>query len=633
MTENFRNNQQNSAQKSPKRFNSLHEFKMLEEFPETKSMAIIDSSGDIIFVNHSFANIFGLSENQNIVLINSDPNLFSLIQGLEKSRYSSFHSELFLNPDGGSLPSFFTVEVERIYIADSEYFVFILSSQDSTRNIEDKINNLHNALEFGNVPVITTDAAGRIKYSTKSFEEILGRNIEYLYNQPLTDIIAPLLSRNDLADASEAIDSRNTCLKVISGLNSDGKLVYRELKITPVRAGYSEASEFIVTANDITDYILRNRVIKRSEERQKSIINNISDLLLIVRQQNRTAVFENANDNFYSTFLLKRDEVTEKPIADILPGRFYSILTNLFESLQISGNTYKEFRYREMNTERDYLGSVTFTDDNFEDQRIFIVCLKDITEQLLNEDRLRRAYEKETHINKLKSSFLANMSHEIRTPLNAIVGYSELIEDDVRSGDISTTAELFPFLKDGFNRLLALMDNILEVSLIQSGETEFEIELTDASSVLLQVCGNFANFAQQKSIKFAAEAGTAIFIEADKSKLEKILSMLVDNAIKYNEYGGSVRLSCSTENGFVKIAVSDTGRGIKQENLNRMLEPFSQEDEGHKRKYEGAGLGLTIAYNLTRLMGGEFIVNSIPDKGTAISLIFPESGRRHPQVV
>ncbi|MDP4172819.1 MAG: PAS domain-containing sensor histidine kinase [Bacteroidota bacterium] len=610
---------------NPKRFNSIKDFKSLEEFPDTKSMAIADCSGNIIYANHSFELSFHLKEGDNFGTFESEPNINSLIEGLSLSKYSSFHCDLFyFRNTSGASPNFY-VEVERILVNESDFFVFIFSSLEERQKLESKINTLHNALEFGNVPVIITDSDGRITYSTKSFEKILNTTIEFLYSRNIIDVLSNILDHPDLEDLRVKIAGYEKCTKVVSDINDDGSLSYIELTINPVKRDdvAAEAMNFIITANDITNYVQKNRIIKRSEERQKSIINNISDLLLIVRSEKGNLYFENANDNFYEVFSLKREKAMEKNIEDIFDKHFHLILTQAINNLTKFKNAYQEFRYKNYIIDREYLGSITFTDDHYEEQRIFIISLKDITEQLINDEKLRKAYQKETHVNKLKSSFLANMSHEIRTPLNAIVGYSELIEDDVKSGSIDSAIEFFPYLKEGFNRLLSLVDNILEVSLIQSGETELDIVSTNVASVLKAVYRNMMHFALDKTMIFDIDIeDEELSIKADRIKLEKIVNVLVDNAIKYTDRNGKVKLKCYYDET-AKITISDTGKGIAQENLTRMFEPFAQEDEGHTRKYEGAGLGLTIAYNLTKLMGGELIVDSIINEGTIITLSFP----------
>ncbi|MGE5680002.1 MAG: PAS domain-containing sensor histidine kinase [Bacillota bacterium] len=623
MVSNSFNNKIQYSEKAPKRFESIEDFKSLEAFPDTKSMVIADSLGNIVYSNHTFEASFGLNEGNNFNALESEPDINSLIEGLAGSRYSSFHCELVYTGVDNSSCSNYYVDIERILVGEGEYFVFIFSSLEERQKLENKINTLHNALEFGNVPVIITDHEGKITYSTKSFERILNTSIEFLYNRYITDILSNLLDEPELEEVRLRIANFEKCTKVVSDINEDGNLWYFELTINPVKKDESDLFNFIVTANDITNYVQKNRIIKRSEERQRSIINNISDLLLIVRSGNEKLYFENANDNFYEVFGIKREKVLEKEIEEVFDEHFLLILKQAIKNLVKLKNTYQEFRYKNYILDREYLGSITFTEDHYEEQRIFIVSLKDITEQLLNEEKLRKAYQKETHVNKLKSSFLANMSHEIRTPLNAIVGYSELIEDDVKSGSVDSAMELFPYLKEGFNRLLSLVDNILEVSLIQSGETEFDIVATNVGEVLKSVYRNMMHFALDKTMLFDIEMeNEELSIKADRSKLEKIVTVLVDNAIKYTDQNGKIRLK-SFYDGAAKITISDTGKGIAQENIARIFEPFAQEDEGHTRKYEGAGLGLTIAYNLTKLMGGEIVVDSVINLGTTITLIFP----------
>lgn len=608
----------------PKRFESLDDFKLLEEFPDTKSLVIVNIAGEIVYSNHSFEKTFQLKEHNNIFDIESEPRIFHLVQGLAGSHYSSCHLEIFFQGGKSEVPMNFLAEIERIFLQDQELFAIVLSSLEDKYRLENKINSLHNALEFGNVPVIITDGMGRVTFSTRSFEEILGTNIELLYNKPIQNALEQFLDAPALEEVKNKIAMRQKCTRIISGLHSDGTLWYNEITITPVQKDEPAPVSFIVTANDITNYILKNRIAKRSEERQKLIINNISDLLLIVRNEKESLFFENANDNFYETFSIKRERALEKKIEEVFDEHFLMVLTQAVTTLLRIKSGFHEFRYKNYVLEREYLGSITFTEDLYESQRIFIISLKDITEQLLNEERLRKAYQKETHINKLKSSFLANMSHEIRTPLNAIVGYSELIEDDVNAGNIASAAELFPYLKEGYARLLKLVDNILEVSLIQSGETEFEIGRTRISEILRAVYQSMMNAAVEKTLAFDLDIEDEnLSINADSKKLEKIIAALVDNAIKYTEARGRVRLSSRMEGSYAKVVISDTGIGIKKESLARLFEAFTQEDEGHKRQFEGAGLGLTIAYNLTKMMGGELSVDSIINEGTTITLTFP----------
>lgn len=614
------NDSPNSINQYYKKFESLSQFKELEEFPETKSLVIVTASCQIIYANSSFQKSFELREDENFLKLETEPDLLSVIENFSSSKFSSFHFELFIPLRTNSFVYY--VEIERILIDTSEYFLLVLTNQDEKAKIENKINSLHNALEYGNIPVLMTDSEGRINYSTRSFEKILKTSIEHLFNKSIFSELSRFLDPDEMESLRNNLKNGEKSVKIISDINSDGTLWFKELIINPVYKDDINSLSFIITANDITDYVLRNRIIRKSEEKQKSIINNISDLLLIIRKEKDSLIFENANDNFYETFSIDRSLAGDTQLQNVVENHFYHILSGALDWESAGDPEVREFRYKNHISGRQYIGHITYTIDHYENQRIYIISLRDITEQLITEEQLRIAYERETHINKLKSSFLANMSHEIRTPLNAIVGYSELIEDDVRSGNNDSALELFSYLKEGYNRLVGLVDNIIEVTLIQSGEAEIDFNRTDAAEVIKNVYDKMRNFAEEKGILIYKEIIGPAYIQADKKKLSKIISELLDNAIKYNEHGGSVWISSRLFDNQIVITIKDTGKGIKEEQLNRMFEPFTQEDEGHKREYEGAGLGLTIAYNLTKLMNGTFEVQSSKNKGTLISLTF-----------
>ena len=217
------------------------------------------------------------------------------------------------------------------------------------------------------------------------------------------------------------------------------------------------------------------------------------------------------------------------------------------------------------------------------------------------------------------------MSHEIRTPLNAIVGYSDLLEDDLKTYNYESLPEIAQLLKEGVNRLLSLVDNIVEVSILESGSYDFDIAIYNANSIVKSVYQDQFVKAVSKGVSLEIHLDeNASYLEIDEVKFRKAMGMLVDNAIKYNKPNGIVRLKTISSGTKVSILIEDTGIGIDESKLEKVLEPFSQEeDEGYKRKYEGAGLGLTIAYKLTRLLKGEFLIKSNPDEGTTITLEFP----------
>ncbi len=608
-----------------KEFVSLSEFKQLIELPETKALALVDLNGVIRYCNKSFSTYFSLKENDSFENLESEPNIESLIKNILQSKYSSFHFDLFIFQTETIPFSSYIVDLDRIYVDRTELFLLVFTSLEERKDLEDKINSLHNALDYGDVAVIITDDEGLINYVSKAFEKILNKGIESLYNKPIVNELSQFLDTEDQNEFLKALKNRSECIKIISSKENNNEGWFKELKFYPVRRSESENLKFILTANDITNYILKNRVIQKSDQQQKTIINNISDPLVILKHEDDKFLFENANESFLETCNLDKELSLGKEIEFLFPEDFYLTIINQLQDFSEEANSQNRIYYSNKDIERDYQIKISSIIDDFEKSKLFIISLNDITEQLQNERVLRDAYLKEMKLNKLKTTFLANMSHEIRTPLNAIVGYADLLEDDIMSKDFENVPEMTSFLRDGVNRLLNLVDNILEVAKLESGENDLDIEAVNVNSIIKIYFENFAIRLDERNINVDYRLDSANpQINVDESKFRKIMIELIDNAIKYNKSNGKILISTSTNNKDVVIEIIDTGIGIRNEKLHQIIEPFLQDtDEGYKRKYEGAGLGLTIANKLTELLNGKLELTSAENIGTKVTLTFP----------
>lgn len=607
------------------KYRSVQDFKALEELPDTKPFAVINREMKIVFCNKAFTRQFKISEGQPLSQVHTEPDLQNFLQGIVSSNYRSLSFEMFILSENLENSEGFYVDLERILLEENEYFIIVTTTVEERRIIENRINNLHNALEYGDVPVIITDEKGIINYSTKSFETALNVDIENIYKRYLPDLFKNYLAENEYTELSNCIENRKEWIKIISDITEEGELWFKELKLTPIKKSGPEPSNFILTAHDITNYIQKNRIIRKSEQRQKSIINNISDLLLIVRKEEDNLFFESANDNFYSIFKVPSQCNSSTLLEDAIEKDFFGVLKNMIEKINDVPEAFIKFRYPNNVTKQEYICKITYTDDPFEKVRLFIINLTDITEQLLNEKRLKEAFKKEAQVNQLKSTFLANMSHEIRTPLNAIVGYSDLLEDDLKTYNYESLPEISSLLKEGVNRLLSLVDNIVEVSILESGSYNFDMAIFNVNSIIKSIYQEYFIKALSKNISLEIDLDEKdSYFEGDENKFRKIIGMLIDNAIKYNKEKGLATIRTIYSDSHFRIEIEDTGIGIDKDKIEKVLEPFmQQEDEGYKRKYEGAGLGLTIAYRLTKLLKGEFLIESVVNKGTKVILIFP----------
>ncbi len=593
----------------------------LKYFPEGKPVILTDLSGKTVYRNDKFADLFGDSIDEII----SDPGLKFLLKNLIENRYKNFNFEINAAKRGSPQMLPYKIDLEIVDIEEKSYFLVLFTSYREREEIAARINNLNNALEYGDVPVMIVNEEKRITYASRAFEKILGKGLEKIYNAFLTDILIEFLDEREEEKLETALREESVWQKTISDLSDSGELWYKELKLNPIKRGEFEETNFILTAHDITHHIVKNRLIKKSEQRQKLIIENISDPLLIIRREDEKLIFDDANDNFFVDFSLNKKNTKGEPLSEIIPSVLYSKVRMAIDRVKDYPEQQMQFRYSSSRNLREYLCKLSFAETLYEKTEMFIVSLMDITEQLKTEKMLRLAYEKETRLNKLKSAFLANMSHEIRTPLNAVVGYSDLLEDEIESQNFEDLDYLVKAMKDGVDRLLLLIDNIVEVSMLESGEYKLEFEKININELLKTEADTLVPKLAQKSIALDLDLKEEIsHVYLDPNKLQKVLIEILDNAIKYNRENGIILIrSYENEDGVI-LEVTDTGIGIETDRIRDIVEPFSRvEEEGYRRRFEGAGLGFTIAYKITNLMNGKIEIDSMPNEGTTVRLIFP----------
>ena len=229
--------------------------------------------------------------------------------------------------------------------------------------------------------------------------------------------------------------------------------------------------------------------------------------------------------------------------------------------------------------------------------------------------------------NETKSNFLANMSHELRTPLTAILGYNEMLIEEVVSDDNTEYLPDLKKIKIAGQHLLSLIDDILDLSKIEAGKMEINLEHFALKPLIEEVYNTVLPMLDKNNNTFLLEYDDSIsIIKADLTKIRQILFNLLSNAGKFTD-DGLIKLSVMAEKldseNWIMFSVRDTGIGMSREQLNRLFISFSQAEEATQRKYGGTGLGLSITYRLCQLMGGSINVDSVPGVGTTFTVRIP----------
>jgi signal transduction histidine kinase len=256
-------------------------------------------------------------------------------------------------------------------------------------------------------------------------------------------------------------------------------------------------------------------------------------------------------------------------------------------------------------------------------------ALRQVHEQLeakVNErtQDLREANLQLREVDRVKSQFLANMSHELRTPLNAIIGFSELMHDGKIGGPAS--AEQKEYLGDiltSARHLLQLINDILDLSKVDAGRMEVLKSTFAIEDVIVEVVQNIAPIMSVKSLKLIRDFPPDLpLLSTDRRKFLQILLNLASNAVKFTDHG-ELRIRCEIVGGYVNLSVSDTGIGIKSEELHNLFQPFSQIDDSVKKRHEGTGLGLYLSKRFALLLGGDIAVVTDYGKGSTFTLTLP----------
>ena len=246
--------------------------------------------------------------------------------------------------------------------------------------------------------------------------------------------------------------------------------------------------------------------------------------------------------------------------------------------------------------------------------------------QKLN-DKLEIALKKAEDASLAKTRFLHNMSHDIRTPMNAILGYTQLMEDELKGKELPETLDHLKKLQQSGNLLLSILNNVLDMARIESGKMEIDESYSQIKEIQQTLLAIFDDEAKKKNIAFHYTVNVEHeHVLTDITKVKEIFANILSNAIKYTPSGGSVtvnvdELPCD-EPGYMiaRTSVSDTGIGMSQEYLTRIFEAFTREQNTTKSKIAGSGLGMSIVKKYVELLGGTINVESEPGKGSTFTV-------------
>jgi PAS domain S-box-containing protein len=387
------------------------------------------------------------------------------------------------------------------------------------------------------------------------------------------------------------------------------------------RSEQDDELDAIVTGIDMLREELRASTVSR--DYMDTLFKGVVDLLFVLDEH---ANIQTANSIVTNALGIPETSIQGMPFFSLVSESAHAA----WKSIDLSGenihnNNLELYLKTTDGQEIPVACSVSMLMDQREQKKRILIIAKDISTQKQTEEELRAAKENAESANIAKSRFLANMSHEIRTPLNGILGLTDLMLQEVKDGP---HREYLEMMRQSGNTLIALINDILDVSKIESNKVTLEHLTFDFRESLTSNLHTYKHLAEQKGLRFTYKMDGLIpqKVIGDPTRINQILTNLVGNALKFTERGAVevmfTLLEKSDTQAMIQGIVKDSGIGIQQDKLDAVFQRFSQADDSMTRKYGGSGLGLTIVKNLTELMGGKIKVESSGIPGDGTSFIF-----------
>ncbi len=584
--------------------------KALEIFESTKSKIIGSSPENFSPKCQSDGSLSEVSFRKKIELVlNNHPQFFEWTY--QKSDGSEFYAEISL---------------KKIELRDDTFLQAIVRDVTERKKSEKIINDQKRELDtlMSNLPGMayrcSNNATWTMRFVSEGCLPLTGYPPEDLLNDRKLSF-ASLIHKNDLQQVNDTVQKalKNhepyTLLYRIITLSGEEKWVWEK-----GRAIYDENGNVLHLEGFISD-ITETKIAEEKIKILAHALTSVTECVCIADLRERIKFI---NKSFTRVYGYEPEELIGKHISYIRSEKNDpDIVKRILPETLSGGWTGQLINIRKDGEEFPiHLSTSLIIDDNGHPIATTEIII-DITDQLKREKELKEAKEKAEEASRLKTNFFTNISHELRTPLVGILGFAEIIKEEVEQPEISNMAGLI--LKSG-NRLMETLNSVLDLSRIEANKVALNYSEFNLSNFIKDNIKIFNKIAADKELILLVNVlDHDVHVYLDEQILYQILSNLIGNAIKYTEKGSVIIEvdSLTKENKkFATIKIIDTGIGIRKENLMQIFEEFRQVSEGLNRRFEGSGLGLTITKKFVEMMSGEISVESEIDKGSIFTLTF-----------
>ncbi|SFM80706.1 hypothetical protein SAMN04488696_2481 [Methanolobus profundi] len=509
---------------------------------------------------------------------------------------------------------------ERIAELEKQLEVSQSRSEEIEEFYSDRLNNLNDVL-------FAVDTGGYFTYINPAIKNITGYDVEEVLGTHFTRHVHP----DDIPGLLEDIE------KTVSGehkpymfriVKKDGTISYVHTTSRPI----IKNGEFKGINGLMVDIARLKHVefkLKEERDRAQKYLDIVGVIILVTDREGKIKLI---NKKGCELFGQKEQELISKNWFDISSPE---------ESREGTKSDYSKLMGGKVTLKPYFEGNIKIKDES----RIFgwhnillrdengeitgvLSSGNDITEMKTAEKALVFAKLITENANRTKRQFLSNVSHELRTPLNLIIGYSDLLHEDYLGETNDGQKQYLDVIKRSGNRLLLLINSMIELSAAGEGKIELDRKNFSAPVIIEDIKNSTLPMAKKKHIELSFELEDDIrTIYADKNKIKTVLYNLINNAIKFTPDYGDIKVSILKEGEVLKISVKDTGIGIEKDDINRLFQPFTQIDSELNRRFEGVGLGLMIVKEFVEMHGGKIQIESEIDKGSEFTFTIPISNK------
>ncbi len=457
---------------------------------------------------------------------------------------------------------------------------------------------------------------GMIIYTNPRFEQMFGYARGELIGKHVSIVNAPTEKNHDemAAQIKKTLNETGEWSGEVYNIRKDGTRFWCHANVSIFE--HPEYGTVRISAH--TD-ITKRKLAEMSISRMASILENTPDYVATA-DLNMNVLYINKGGR-RMTGIGEKEDISKIRISDIHPEWAFAIVKNTGIPAAIRGGFWSGETMLISRDGREIPVLQVILAHKEDGQVVFLsTIMRDITEHKRAEE-IQRENDRLTYASRTKSDFLATMSHELRTPLNAIIGFSDLLLGNIAGKLNAKQKHYVKNINTSSRHLLALISDILDLSKVESGKIELAIEKLAVPEVISEGLILIKDKALRQNIKLKTEIDPELgFIEADRLRFKQILFNLISNAVKFSKpEGGVVTVRTKKKGDMAIISVSDTGIGIKEEDLGKLFKEFEQVSSGISRKYGGTGLGLAISKKLVELHGGKIWAQSTYGEGSTFS--------------